>query len=195
MISFSFFGWFRDTELEKDGNIAWRRGAPDIHAFFGWMQIEEILPVHGRDAAILDARPWLAGHPHLNRPNDAANHIYVAANRLDIPGLKGLPGAGTFHQITPGRTLTVPGQRRRSLWSLPGFFHPSAGATLSYHEDPARWLVPGPDLSLRKLGGRRPAAGRQVLLQSAARGQEFVLTARPSNTRSWLTNVVFPDVV
>lgn len=175
---FLFFGWFRQTVPGANGAaLAWKRSAPHIHAMFGWMQVAEILPVHRRDAEILETRPWLEGHPHLARPNDAANHIYVATERLSIPGLTHLPGAGTFGRLAPGRVLTAPEQSSRSLWALPAFFHPEAGTRLSYHEDPERWARLGP----------------KALLRSAARGQEFVLSARASSVLPWLRRSIFAD--
>lgn len=175
---FLFFGWFRETASAKNGNLGWIKGAPHLHALFGWLQVGEILPVHGREAEILEAKPWLARHPHLLPRRDAANHVYVATDRLSIPGLEHLPGAGTFRTLAQGRILSAPDQTSRSLWALPAFFHPESGTRFSYHEDPRRWS----------------RSGTKALLRSAARGQEFVLSAKASRSRPWLIKSIFADL-
>lgn len=170
---FLFFGWFRDAELGKDGNWSWAKRGRQMHAMFGWMQIGEILPIYGNEADILDIRPWLKGHPHMNRRQDAANHIYVATEKLSVPGLTHLPGAGTFKALTDVRTLTDLTQSKRSFWALPNFLHPETGTKLSYHEDATRWS--------RENG--------KVRLQSAARGQEFIINAQAKPLNAWLKQV------
>jgi hypothetical protein len=156
---FLFFGWFR--RVERAGG-AWRyvRGAPDVHVIHGWLQVREASLV---DEALCERAPWLRYHPHLNGHRGAHNTIYVAADRLSLPGLRAqLPGAGRFERFDAALQLTADGCSRR-VWRLPAWFLPGrGGGALSYHSDPARWS--------------RDGDGR-VLLRTAGRGQEFVLDA------------------
>ena len=41
---FLFFGWYREAAL-VDGVYRFTRGAPDIHAIWGWMQVERVISV------------------------------------------------------------------------------------------------------------------------------------------------------
>ena len=154
---FLFFGWFREVERSV-GGWRYRDGAPDLHVIFGWLAVGEVLRA-GVDAdAIAARRPWLATHPHLHLAGARGNTIYVAADRLRVPGgpPDGLPGAGLFRTVQGALVLTSGGQPRRSLWRLPA---PLRGAPLSYHADPRRWA----------------RDGDAALLRTVGRGQEFVL--------------------
>lgn len=167
---FLFFGWFREAE-ERDGALAWRPG-PGFHMIFGWLEVGEVLRV-GRDSASFLARyPFLAGHPHLEPRWDDRNTVYLASHRLcfgDAAGL--LPGGGLFPRFDPRLVLTAPGQRCRSLWRLPGAFHPDGRRPLSYHGDPGRWQK----------------NGVETLLRAVPRGQEFVLDlADYPELRPWI---------
>lgn len=157
---FLFFGWFREVE-RASGRWAYRRGAPDLHVLFGWLQVAEAVDVAAGRAAALHRSPWLASHPHLSSEL-VPNVVYVAREQLALPcpGSDGLPGAGLFPRCAPGLILTQPGQRLRSRWRLPRFFHPGdARPPLSYHEQQGRWAEEADGVSL----------------QSVGRGQEFVL--------------------
>jgi len=104
--------------------------------------------------------PWVRYHPHLNREPGPKNTLYLARNRLSLPNLTTKPGAGLLGQYSESLRLTVPGSRRQGRWVLPSWLHPDGRASsLTYHGDPLRWS--------------RTANG--VLLDAAARGQEFVL--------------------
>jgi hypothetical protein len=160
---FLFFGWFRDVEPAGD-TWRYRRGAPPVHALFGYLQIGAVVtlgPKPDRDQ-VLAERPWLHDHPHLDGERSVNNTLYLAADELVLPsGPTGLPGAGAFDRCAPAHRLTAPGQSR-SRWALPGWCAPEPGArgNLSYHGDPARWALQ-PDGS--------------VWLASVAKGQEFVM--------------------
>jgi hypothetical protein len=160
-----FFGWFRPVEHAAG---KWRpvRGAPAVHALFGYLQIGQSLAIGGDvtgHGAWAISHPWLHDHPHLHGERSANNTIHVASDRLVLPdGPTALPGGGAFRQWTPDLTLTAPGQSAKSLWQLPGWLGPDATGKgrLSYHGDPARWT-------------RTPEG--QVRLQTVAKGQEFVV--------------------
>jgi hypothetical protein len=71
-----------------------------------------------------------------------------------------IPGAGLFAAFNPKLQLTEPQCVRPGRWLLPEWFHPDGRASaLTYHGGAARW--------------QKSKAG--VILDSAYRGQEFVL--------------------
>lgn len=171
---FMFFGWFREVGKEG-GRWRFRRGAPDLHVLFGWLQVGEVIDVAvGRDEALM-RHPWLRSHPHLSSAA-APNVVYVAADRVLHAGFPDgrLPGAGIFPRLHQDLVLTCPGQRLRSRWRLPKCFSPREGRPpLTYHEKLERWTP------------EKDAVG----LRSVARGQEFVLdlTACP-DAETWAIN-------
>jgi hypothetical protein len=160
---FLFFGWFRAVQRGSDGCWRYESTAPNRHVVFGWMQIGEKIVVdrHG-PTALLRQKPWLADHPHLSFGPDPRNVIYVAAERLMLPGYAdtGLPGAGEFSYFHPRLALTCPNGTGRSTWRVPAWFAPGAGRpALTYHGDPRRWRLDG----------------RHARLTVVSQGQEFVL--------------------
>ena len=154
---FIFFGWFRDSE-EVDGRHRFVAGSPDRHVLFGWLQVERRISVAQR-AALPE---WALDHPHCKAvPYGKNDCLYVAAEELQLKGrTAGVPGGGLFRNYQPSLCLTASGESRRSVWSVPEWLHPKGRAScLSYHSRPSRWM-------------RR---GGQLLLQTVAQGQEFVL--------------------
>lgn len=132
-----------------------------MHAMFGWLQVDEVLPVGSNTAKYRDSHPWLVGHPHLHGDRSSSNTIYVAERTIRLPGMTALkPGGGTFKSVRPDLILTALDQPKRSVWMLPGFFNPKGRKPLSYHGSPSRWM---------------DKADGKVLLDSVGRGQEFVL--------------------
>ena len=92
--------------------------------------------------------------------NDPSNTMYVAAERLSLPGAMNLPGAGVFGRFSPELQLTAPDSSGPSTWLLPTWFNPAGRPfALSYHSSTDAWT---PD----------PAG---VRLKTVGRGQEFVL--------------------
>lgn len=169
---FLFFGWFREVE-EVDGVLKYRRGAPDIHAIFGYLQVGEIIQVDDRIDEVRTLYPWLADHPHVNAHAAPGNTIYVAADRLTIDGAElSRPGGGAFTRYNPQLRLTAEG-RTRTVWDLPGWFLPETGASLTYHRDAARW----------------DRVGDRVHLKSVAKGQEFVMDAPPAAS-DWIRSLL-----
>ncbi|HAF13761.1 MAG TPA: hypothetical protein DCK99_08695 [Blastocatellia bacterium] len=146
--TFLFFGWFRRVE-NRDGGFRFKPGAPDIHMFFGWLEIGAIWRLWKDRLRIPN---WASEHPHANA-DYPRNTIYVAAgNGTTYNG-------GTFHSYSDQLVLTEPG-KSRSRWRLPKWFYPAVGkAALSYHGNVARWSL----------------SENCADLQSVARGQEFVL--------------------
>jgi len=157
---FLFFGWFREVERFKQ---RWRfkEDAPNLHALFGWLLVDEVLPICGQEKAILDQYPWLLRHPHLGGMDDPLNAIYTGSlSMVDGVGT-GKPGFGVFGKLRDAQILTDRTQGNRSLWRLPSNFYPSENKQpMSYHDNLGRW---------KKLDSQ------WIQLQTVGRGQEFVL--------------------
>ncbi|MDR0594494.1 MAG: hypothetical protein LBG60_14845 [Bifidobacteriaceae bacterium] len=117
---FLFFGRFRQTEQIGE-KLRYVRGAPAVHAVFGYLQIAEILK--GDQIGRL---PW---HPHASDTPRQNNTVYTATARLT--GAE-LPGAGTLDH-RQDRVLTAPG-RTTSRWKLLPWMD---RAHISYHTSKA----------------------------------------------------------
>lgn len=175
---FLFFGWFRQAEL-VDGRWRWAEDAEDIHAFFGWLEVEAVVPVVSGRQSALERFPWLAEHPHVAGPEhytDKRNTVYVGRERSAIlPGTT--VGGGRFQKYSSTLRLTAPrAGGRRTKWLLPECFFPTAGRQpLTYHSRLERWS--------------RSSEG--ALLDSVARGQEFVLdTDEYPGTADWALSLI-----
>ncbi|WP_424683536.1 hypothetical protein [Frateuria sp. YIM B11624] len=171
-----FFGWFRQVEQVRGRwRYAWR--SPQLHVLFGWLEIEQVLSIGAGRADAIAQHPWIATHPHIanheayTSPNNA---LYVA--RKDSALAEGCPGGGLFRRFSPSLQLTDRGEKNRSIWSLPEWFHPDNGREpLSYHGNLSRWSK-GDGL---------------CRLKSVAKGQEFVLDigGLPQATE-WATDLI-----
>lgn len=174
---FLFFGWFKQVE-QSGGHWRYVRGAPDRHIIYGWLAVGEVVDLTGET----ECPPWLNAwrhHPHLNNMWDKSrNCLYLSAKRLTLHQ-RSLKGAGMFGKLNDSRILTGQHQGQRSVWNLPGWFHPDQQTTtLSYHEDARRWS----------------RAGDRCTLKSVGRGQEFVINSNDQNgMRDW-TTAIFADV-
>ncbi len=174
---FLFFGWFRRVE-HSGGRWRYVAGSPDIHSLFGWLQVGEVINVNGRQEEILVDYPWLSLHPHIaaaNRFEGRNNTIYLGAETLRFGGMHSkMTGAGVFGEFLPALCLTAEGETR-SLWRLPGWFSPEGRRSgLSYHGNPTRWT----------------RQGDSVLLQTVAKGQEFVLDCdHYPESEGWLVDL------
>lgn len=172
---FLFFGWFRPVVQKEEGRWAFQPGSKDMHTLFGYMQIGEVVRLGAKPdtRALLEERPWLQGHPHVQGLRQENNTLYIASPRLVLNGHDtGLPGGGAFPKSIQELVLTAPG-KSKSLWKVPDWLE---GVPLSYHGDPSRW--------------RRDDAG-QLLLQTVAKGQEFVFDSSASpQAAPWITDLV-----
>lgn len=173
---FLFWGWFKHIENSPDGSWQYRASSPNQHVIFGWLQVEESIALRNESdyTRVLKQHPWLQEHPHVKEtcwPQNNKegrytwNTIYIASKTLDLPGLTHyLPGGGVFPCFSEKLALTAPAQynakQRRSVWALPRCFLPKDGRPrLTYHTKLRRWTP----------------RGERVILESVARGQEFVL--------------------
>lgn len=148
---FLFWGLYRPAARNEVGS--WVFSGRAEHRLFGWLQVEDVLAVGEDPASALESYPWLKSHPHLASGWPSNNAVYVARERLEVPGQAvGFPGYGVLGR---GLRLTAPDSTLPSVWAVPPWLDPRRGGTgLSYHPV-ERW---NPDGTLR----------------SAARGQEFV---------------------
>jgi hypothetical protein len=175
---FLFFGWFRPVE---QAGGAWRYvpGAQSFHSLFGWLQIDEVLAISGEESDSIRQHRWLDDHPHIKHAADfaaQANTIYVAADVVSFHGRSlGVTGGGVFWRWSPALQLSADGSTR-SVWKLPGWMSPIDGRpALTYHSNQERW--------------RR--VGEDVLLQTVAKGQEFVLhTESYPEALPWLESLL-----
>ena len=171
---FLFFGWFQKVEQT---NGAWRyvRSSPGIHVIYGWMRVGQVVRLADRGEYAERLRPF-AEHPHVIYDGQAeSNTLYLAADQLGLNGVD-RPAAGMFQRVSPGRILTDATQAKRSVWELPGWFHPRTGTRVSYHMHQSRW--------------RRRRGGGHCVLSTVGRGQEFVVVpADRSAAESWLVEL------
>lgn len=168
---FLFWGVFRAV----DEDLRWL-GRP-AHYIWGWLQIGIVASVDKVVRTGGSTWRWAQAHPHWHLPTDPANTMYVAAERLSLPGgrLNGVPGSGVFDFVDPVQRLTAENAKSPLEWSLPLGFFPRGRAALTYHDSPARWSQ----------------ADNRAHLVTVARGQEFVLDLElyPELT-DWLADVI-----
>ncbi len=169
---FLFFGLFRPV-TGSGASARPLRAAPARHVLWGWLQVGSVI---GVDACPPGDLPWARYHPHFHRPPSRSNTLYLAADRLDLPGAPEVAGAGHFPRCRDPLQLTgrrcTPGRD----WDLPGWMHPRDGRpALTFHGAPGRWT----------------RAGQRVRLDAVARGQEFVLdTAHYPEAIDWARELI-----
>ena len=175
---FLFWGLFQAASLTADSSH-WQFQGPRLQGVFGWLQVEEVIPVVDR-AEIKKQYPWLAQHPHLVGRWPENNCIYLAKRKLCLPEISSdIPGWGTLQRLYP---LTAADSKLISLWRIPDWLNPKIqdafgkpGLGMTYHP-PHRWQSNG-------------------TLRSAARGQEFVIQLPPCGSQSraahsWLKHLL-----
>lgn len=157
---FLFFGLFRNvTQISEKLN--WDRRSPRRHIIWGWLQIDEVVPVNGGNISKYE---WAKYHPHFSRNYGKNNTVYIARRCLSLPhsSSRKVAGAGVFPYFSERLMLTAQAATNPSQWELPLWFYPRKGkCPLTYHSDTARWK--------RTTNGTR--------LDSVRRGQEFILDA------------------
>jgi hypothetical protein len=190
---FLFFGWYREI-TERGGTYSYVRKAPNIHAFFGWLQVAKKINLAGRAdrEEVQSKMPWAALHPHVACPfydghDGQPNAIYIApeldsdGDRLILDGHDtGLPASGIFRNFDREvHTLTIEGQTRTN-WCLPAWFWAAGKPTLGMHTDPLRW---------QQIEGRPDYAH----LKSVDIGQEFAFDSdhyEGEQVRDWVTKII-----
>jgi hypothetical protein len=184
---FLFFGWYREAERLPLG-YSCVRGRPNIHAIFGWLQVERKIILAGaqvrRDADRAQVRrdlPWIANHPHIacGYYDSVLNAVYLApepgskTDRLILNGRDtGLPASGMFRHFVPSiHTLTADGLTRRN-WRLPSWFYRNGKPALGMHTDLARWTAPATDAHYAHL--RSVDIGQEFVFESSAHDEKQV---------------------
>jgi hypothetical protein len=164
---FLFWGLFRPAK--RQGGKWWYSGEPE-HRIFGWLHVDEVVPLGPEGTHALQRFPWLNQHPHVSRGWGTNNTLYIASEQFSVRS-RVLSGFGKLPQ---GHRLTRVGSTRPSEWSVPTWLNPKLGGTgMSYHP-PERW------------------ARDQV--RAAARGQEFVADiGNRADAAAWL-NELFSEV-
>ena len=108
------------------------------HALFGYLEVDRVVDVGAGEP--LPEAPY---HPHLNGSyGDRRNLVYLATSRLSHDRRR--PGWGVF-RWAPWLILSDPRSATLTKWRLPACFHPSSGASLSYHTGPEQWSDPDAD--------------------------------------------------
>jgi hypothetical protein len=107
--------------------------------------------------------PWKLEHPHYRNRKRKNNAGYIAKEWLDF--YPSVPGYGIL-KYNDDLVLTDPRQKKRTVWSLPPYFHPSYGTKMTYHEN-----------EFNK-GNKRVWELHEdnCILNSVLKGQEFVIT-------------------
>ena len=170
-----FFGLFRQVEAASD---RWNfvKNAPRQHILWGWLQIGKICKV---DELSKDELPWSRYHPHRHpsRKRDSTNTLYIASGGLNLGSGSIAQGAGCFLKYHQQLVLTNPDGSGVTDWRLPRCFYPDNGKSpLTYHPKLDRW---GHD-------------NQYAYLQSASRGQEFVLDLdQYPDVTDWLAQSIF----
>jgi hypothetical protein len=173
---FLFFGLYRHTK-ENECGLKFDPNFNNEHIFWGWLQIEKIIPIDCENRANLQ---WCHDHPHIYYHQRSNNSIYIASKAISLPGIKdrSLAGAGIFPEVHPHLRLTAVESTRPSLWRLPKWFSPKSGRPLSYHTAPERWQ-------------KCPRGEDAVLWESVGRGQEFVIDiGDDSEATEWLGGIL-----
>lgn len=86
---FLFFGWFREVEQLIGGDYQYVKGAPDIHAIYGYLQVDSVI-THPYDVA----KYWWHPHSLESRVNKKTNALYLARKTLSFDHSK--PGCGVL---------------------------------------------------------------------------------------------------
>ncbi|MGO9270648.1 MAG: hypothetical protein ACLQOO_10425 [Terriglobia bacterium] len=217
---FLFFGWFKETNKTEDTphGYTYVDGAPDIHALFGWLQVEQKIiltegsgkriqpPERAREQReqVQQWMPWAAEHPHIAfdyydigpvpRGKKSAGKRLAQSNAIYVAPK---PGSETDRLILDGRDTGLPAS---------GMFHrfdskihtlTSEGRTRSVWRLP-RWFWRNrqPLLGMhtdpnrwKKIEGD----GDHIILESVGRGQEFVFDSNDhpkEQVLKWVESIV-----
>lgn len=165
---FLFFGSFIHTYENSQGKLTWEK-EHEFHAVFGYLEIGEIISAEKIQA---DYKADIyERHPHFENRNiyNAHNTLYIASENLSDTAL---PGAGTFKFRNELR-LTKKGYKK-SQWTLPAYFHPEFGTTISRCLSPIRYRKDGDNL----------------LFEPVSIGQDMVVRDSNEKVESWAKNLI-----
>ena len=170
---FLFFGLFRRVKKDHNGRWHYKKGTPEMHVIWGWLQIGEKLDIGQQPQNAKSTYPWLAYHPHLNEPLPPNNAIYVASPSLSL--CPSVSGSGTFESFSKKLQLTAD-NCNFSKWMLPKWFKPNANKTpLSHHSEK----------------NFEDLDDTHCYLNTVGRGQEFVLnTEEYPESLEWAKTII-----
>ncbi len=119
---FLFFGWFKETEYNDNGDLRYKADCPDLHVIYGYLQIGD---VYDCNSSFPD---FIKHHAHLNGSfvNLKNNCVYTAKETLSLN--EKLKGSGCF-KYSPELVLTAEGMSR-SKWKPHAFFK---NLSMTYH--------------------------------------------------------------
>lgn len=167
---FLFFGRFRHVRGHPSGELTYI-GEP-FHLIWGYLEVGEVIDVRTSTTYPESMRDFV----HVRYRDTATwgrrrNVVYVASPTSSLA--PSLAGGGIFATYHAALRLTRSNGPLCS-WHLPSAFHPSrTRAPLTYHRDPDRWRV----------------EGVRVVVDSAKRGQEFVVDAN-SGIFAWVRTLL-----
>ncbi len=116
---FLFFGRFHNVRRESDRQrYVFDKEKPIRHVIYGWLQISERWNAGPAQRTLVPK--WARYHPHFLNDNWGNNNsVYVATDKMKIPGLKrSIAGAGVFEHFSQDLCLSETG-KRMSQWMLP----------------------------------------------------------------------------
>jgi hypothetical protein len=117
---FLFFGWFREAIINANGTFCYMRDAPDIHAIWGYMQVESLIKTQQEYSDYAKNNPDIKNHQHTRyfEANLVNNCIYVARDKLSSNDKK--PGYGLLKNTANGSSIILTENgKTRSNWKLP----------------------------------------------------------------------------
>lgn len=161
---FLFYGWFRHTEM-RSGRLRWRTPIRELHVIWGLLVADE----RWDRQALRTAPAWSHGHPHVRDPEryGRTNVVWVADPTAQRSFDPAIPNASVL-TFDESLVLTAPGERRRSVWSLPDCFWPSdTRPALSGHS-----------------GSAWSRGDGCVIVRTKSPGQEYVIEATAA-IRTW----------
>lgn len=119
---FLFFGWFKEAK-KVDGIWRYSLNVPDIHAIFGYLEVDRVLDIKARNSV----PPWTEYHPHIKGRKEYGkqrNSVYMATPTFSSNPNK--PGWGSFN-YNRQLVLTKDGAENKSFWELPSCFQKEQG--------------------------------------------------------------------
>lgn len=170
---FLFFGWYRHIR-KNETTDKWEYFGPDLHALFGWLEIDSVVDVR-KEEDLIPAYPFMRAHPHFGYyPKKSKDHnlIFFAKEKSDF--VPNSLGGGVFKlkdtiiktedDFFKDDLILTKSKERRSKWSLPDFFDARKvpNHAMTYHGNLTRWTDDEKN-------------SHSVTLQTVSRGQEFVI--------------------
>lgn len=167
---FLFFGWFKDVKKINGKHEFVNK--TDKQVIWGYLQVGKIDSISKEE----NYEEWKLSHPHYYYRNRRKNTAYIASEKLSFNST--LPGCGclNYHKSL---VLTCGEQSNRSLWKLPSFFHPQFNTKMTFHEK----LISPKGKPIWQL------KDDYCLLQTVARGQEFVISGN-KEVEEWAKELI-----